>query len=147
MFAHLQPLASSPSGTFATRPGPFPTEEQFTTPRAAPTPAINISTLSSTSTTARLDRALRTHTRKISDSLKRELGFSHTPSHGDGAAAAAAAGRYGEIGSPVEMRSLVQHEPERGRARGIVVGKFNEESGSAVDSDDTDQDSGKGMRL
>ncbi|KAF2217106.1 hypothetical protein CERZMDRAFT_93165 [Cercospora zeae-maydis SCOH1-5] len=40
MFHNLRPLSSSPSGTFAERPvqPEFPSYEQFTQPRAAPTP-------------------------------------------------------------------------------------------------------------
>lgn len=111
MFAHLQPLASSPSGSFATRPPNFPTEQAFTTPRAAPVPS-------------RLDR-VKAHSRKISDSFKKPLGYTHVS---DG-------------GSPHEMRSLM----DPSHVQVVNPGKLSGESLSIAGSDDMDRDSGKEM--
>ncbi|GAB7361750.1 hypothetical protein MBLNU230_g1796t1 [Neophaeotheca triangularis] len=61
MYAHLQPLASSPSTAFAERPaGTQVSYEDFTTPRAAPAvPAQRDSVVG----------RMRAHSRKISNSL------------------------------------------------------------------------------
>ena len=123
MYDHLQPLRSSPSGEFASPRATgqdvratLPSYEQFTTPRSAPSPLRNsgpptlppITGIGGRKTSTSMaggapspplmDR-VRAHTRKISASLTKPMGYQ-------------AMGRgHDEAGQPVEMRALM--EPSR----------------------------------
>lgn len=71
VWQNLQPLHSSPSGTFAERPATstmMPTYEQFTQPRPAPSPT----------TPGRLDR-VRAHARNFSDTFTKHRTSSGGP--------------------------------------------------------------------
>ena len=80
MWAHLQPLRSSPSDHFASPTShktPFPSYEDFTTPRPAPPEPRRTSGLG--------DR-VRAHSRKISNSLTgmKGVGYHSVSGGGDG---------------------------------------------------------------
>lgn len=114
MWHSLQPLASSPSTQFASRP--LPTYEQFVTPRPAPAwPALGDAG-TGTGTGRRGSHgwggSIRAHSRKISDALSKPLGYEKV-----------VGGREG--GGGVEMRGLMD----------AGVGKGSAESWSVAGSD------------
>lgn len=133
MWAHLQPLHSSPSSHFAdpNNKTSLPSYEDFTQPRPAPPPTATANTATTavagtrtslhsqrrvsassspgTATAALVDK-IKAHTRKISGSL----GNSLTGYHHYQASSGKAGG--GESGTPYEMRSLIdpRSSPPRG---------------------------------
>lgn len=114
MWHSLQPLASSPSTQFASRP--LPTYEQFVTPRPAPaSPALGDAG-TGTGTGRRGSHgwggSIRAHSRKISDALSKPLGYEKV-----------VGGREG--GGGLEMRGLMD----------VGVGKGSAESWSVAGSD------------
>ncbi|KAK3073567.1 hypothetical protein LTR53_004719 [Teratosphaeriaceae sp. CCFEE 6253] len=134
MYEHLSPLRASPSGQFADRnhTATLPSYEDFTTPRSAPAPASAPATVPVPPVfTARrtsvgsqaLDR-VRAHTRKISSSLGKPMGYQ-------------AVGK--EHGSPYEMRSLM--DPSQTHV--VQAGKLSGESFSVAGSEE-ERDSAKG---
>jgi hypothetical protein len=145
MYAHLQPLKSSPSGQFADPNNRMPTFEEFTTPRSAPRPGQQGNSAAAdnkrgstdqkrrTSAHATMDRVV-THARKLSASLGKPLRSSaqgvEKPADGSG--------------SPYEMRALMDpsktHVP---RSPTTADGKMSMGSYSATDEED--RDSGKGL--
>ena len=131
MWKDLSPLRSSPSGHSADRDN-MPSHDAFVTPRSAPSPLIPTPyTIPAPTQTPRplnaspLDR-IKAHSRKISDSLSKPLGYQ-------------AVGPK-EAGSPYEMRSLMGAES----VGAAVVGKNSGESFSIAGSEE-DRDSGKMM--
>ncbi|KAI7156126.1 hypothetical protein KC343_g15193 [Hortaea werneckii] len=129
MWAHLQPLHSSPSSHFAdpNNKTSLPSYEDFTQPRPAP-PITTTSPAAGTGATATTTRTslhsqrrvsasstpgtasaglvdkLKAHTRKISGSLGNSLtGYHHYQAHGG----KAGTGGGGESGTPYEMRALI----------------------------------------
>ncbi|KAI7234573.1 hypothetical protein KC330_g4784 [Hortaea werneckii] len=122
MWAHLQPLHSSPSSHFAdpNNKTSLPSYEDFTQPRPAPplTTTANPATTAATAATrtslhsqrrvsaassspvALVDK-IKAHTRKISGSLGNSLTGYHHYQMGSGKAGG------GESGTPYEMRSLI----------------------------------------
>ncbi|KAK4494882.1 hypothetical protein PRZ48_014238 [Zasmidium cellare] len=118
LYAHLQPLNSSPSGNFAERPpssynaANFPTFEQFTQPRSAPSPH-----------SSKMDRVMA-HGRKLSDNFKNSLG------PGNGGGYHAVSSRQGS--DSVEMRALM--DPSQTAVNGsprpgvVGTGKMSEDS-------------------
>ncbi|KAI7005856.1 hypothetical protein D0869_05190 [Hortaea werneckii] len=135
MWAHLQPLHSSPSSHFAdpNNKTSLPSYEDFTQPRPAPPPttttAANPATTAATAGTTRtslhsqrrvsaassspgtataaLVDKIKAHTRKISGSLGNSLTGYHHYQTGSGKVGG------GESGTPYEMRSLIdpRHSP------------------------------------
>lgn len=155
MYAHLQPLRSSPSGQFADPKNTttLPSYEDFVTPRPAPAPEPTTSDRRS-STAPRISLTLfsgrrpsashagrglvdgvKAHGRKISETfVGKPLGFS---AGGGGGL------RKGE-GNPYEMRSLM--DSSRTAVAG-ADGKMSGESFSVAGSDEMvvgDRDSAKG---
>jgi hypothetical protein len=153
MWHNLQPLASSPSTQFAERP--LPTFEQFVTPRPAPVPiskeglSPSLKQSPAVTTTAVGGEAgrrgssghnwtgsIRAHSRKISDALRKPLGYEKV-------------GRTSREGSPYEMRALM--DPSRTVVGGAaqVEGKMSADSFSVDGSDGEavvgERDSGKAM--
>lgn len=129
MWAHLQPLRSSPSGHFASPSSPttiIPTYEEFTTPRSA---SISTQTPPNTANTAHSptshrgsaswsDRVKR-HSRKISNSLTKPLGYHAVSNEGE---VDLTERRVEE--SKYEMRALM----ESSRSRPVSGGKMSSES-------------------
>ncbi|KAI7264339.1 hypothetical protein KC345_g8841 [Hortaea werneckii] len=145
MWAHLQPLHSSPSSHFAdpNNKTSLPSYEDFTQPRPAPPTTtsnpvtgpgpgttttrtslhsprrVSASSTPGTATAGLVDK-LKAHTRKISGSLGTSLtGYHHYPAH-SGKAGAGTGG--GESGTPYEMRALIDASSQDG-------GKEEEEGG------------------
>ncbi|KAI7300336.1 hypothetical protein KC315_g17233, partial [Hortaea werneckii] len=81
MWAHLQPLHSSPSSHFAdpNNKTSLPSYEDFTQPRPAPPPTTTTAANpATTAATAALVDKIKAHTRKISGSLGNSLtGYHH----------------------------------------------------------------------
>ncbi|KAI6820013.1 hypothetical protein KC332_g11013 [Hortaea werneckii] len=137
MWAHLQPLHSSPSSHFAdpNNKTSLPSYEDFTQPRPAPptttsSPAAGAGATTTTTTTrtslhshrrvsasstpgtatAGLVDKLKAHTRKISGSLGNSLtGYHHYQAHGGKAGTGG-----GESGTPYEMRALIDPSSQDG---------------------------------
>ncbi|RMY62912.1 hypothetical protein D0863_10796 [Hortaea werneckii] len=170
MWAHLQPLHSSPSSHFAdpNNKTSLPSYEDFTQPRPAPpttsSPATGAGATTTTTTTIRtslhsqrrvsasstpgtatagLVDKLKAHTRKISGSLGNSLtGYHHYQAH----SGKAGTGGGGEIGTPYEMRALIDPSPQEGgkeegegmRRSGAKAqdqeGKMSGESGASLSS-------------
>ncbi|KAK4544829.1 hypothetical protein LTR36_003733 [Oleoguttula mirabilis] len=132
MWDHLQPLRSSPSGHFAVDPKDAatpPTYEQFTTPRSAPAPAPNTGRRSSGAQPSPLDR-VRAHTRKISNSLTKPLGYQ------------AVSRETG--GDPYEMRALM--DPSRTQVGSpLLGGKLSGESFSVAGSEEDRESAQEGV--
>ncbi|KAK4899937.1 hypothetical protein LTR27_002698 [Elasticomyces elasticus] len=126
MYEHLSPLRSSPSGQFADpkNTATLPSYEEFTTPCSAPAPAPTSSVRRTSVGSHALDR-VRAHTRKISNSLTKPLGYQTVGGK--------------EHGSPYEMRSLM--DPSRTQV--ISPGKMSGESYSVAGSEE-ERDSAKG---
>ncbi|KAI6893247.1 hypothetical protein KC318_g10124 [Hortaea werneckii] len=126
MWAHLQPLHSSPSSHFAdpNNKTSLPSYEDFTQPRPAPPPTTTTANTATTATagtrtslhsqhrvsaassspgttTAALVDKIKAHTRKISGSLGNSLTGYHHYQTSSGKAGG------GESGTPYEMRSLI----------------------------------------
>ncbi|KAI7468311.1 hypothetical protein KC357_g6772 [Hortaea werneckii] len=140
MWAHLQPLHSSPSSHFAdpNNKTSLPSYEDFTQPRPAPpttsSPAAGAGATATTTTTTRtsvhsqrrisassspgpttataaaLVDKIKAHTRKISGSLGNSLTGYHHYQASGGKL-----GGWGESGTPYEMRSLI--DPHHSSAR------------------------------
>ncbi|KAI7542905.1 hypothetical protein KC331_g7694 [Hortaea werneckii] len=128
MWAHLQPLHSSPSSHFAdpNNKTSLPSYEDFTQPRPAPPPTTTTTAAAGTRTslhsqrrvsaassspgtaTAALVDKIKAHTRKISGSLGNSLTGYHHYQAGSGKAGGGA-----ESGTPYEMRALIdpRHSP------------------------------------
>lgn len=83
MWEHLQPLKSSPSTEFATRPTNHPSFQAFTRPRGAPGSKRNSDHRRSLSAhvPAAMGR-IRAHSRKLSNTLIKPLGYHTMDSHG-----------------------------------------------------------------
>ncbi|KAK6426139.1 hypothetical protein LTR95_016162 [Oleoguttula sp. CCFEE 5521] len=123
MYMHLQPLQSSPSTTFAERPAPSlkPTFEQFTTPRAAPSPGLqHASTFSGLAGSREsagerrgsfggIGERVRAHGRKISEVI------------GSGKPAG-----YQGLGSGIEMTGLMEAQGGKSRKSGESWGSEGE---------------------
>ena len=133
VWEHLQPLRSSPSGHFAdpsdnnnNNTTALPTYEQFTTPRSAvPSPGHSSNTAAAAAAASSpLDR-LKAHSRKITNSLTKPLGYQSVGS---------------KDGSPYEMRALM----DVSRVQVVSPGKLSGESYSFEGSEE-DRDSGKVM--
>ncbi|KAK6432620.1 hypothetical protein LTR95_011213 [Oleoguttula sp. CCFEE 5521] len=130
MYMHLQALQSSPSTTFAERPGPSlkPTFEQFTTPRSAPSPGLqHASTFSGLAGTREsqgerrgsfggIGERVRAHGRKISEVV------------GSGKPAG-----YQGLGSGVEMKGLMEAQGGKVRISGESWGSEGEVEKSVVE--------------
>lgn len=116
MYAHLQPLRSSPSTTFAERPnGTSVSYEDFTTPRAAPQRESVV------------DR-MRAHSRKISSSLTmKPVGYQSVQQPGEG--------------SEHEMKGLVTGGKKGGERR--KESGSGESFLTGTGTGDADADSGK----
>ncbi|KAK3116209.1 hypothetical protein LTR53_003646 [Teratosphaeriaceae sp. CCFEE 6253] len=135
-YEHLSPLRASPSGQFADRnhTATLPSYEDFTTPRSAPAPATAPApapvpvppafTARRTSVGSQALDRVRAHTRKISSSLGKPMGYQ-------------AGGK--EHGSPYEMRSLM--DPSQTHV--LQAGKLSGESFSVAGSEE-ERDSAKG---
>jgi hypothetical protein len=131
LYAHLQPLRSSPSGNFASPTSPkMPTYEEFTTPRShaslASTPASRVSTL----------ERVKRHSRKISNSFTKGPMFGGAP------------GVYHQVGTEnedakYEMRALM--DPSETVV--VPMGKMSGESFSVGGSEIEDRDSGKVVKF
>ena len=120
MWSHLQPLRSSPSSQFASPTNPaiiLPSYEDFTTPRSAPSP------------TSRLDR-VRAHSRKISNSLTKPLGYHAVEGRED---------------SKYEMRALMDPSRTRVASAGKMSGESFSVAGSEAEAEAEDRDYSKGM--
>ncbi|GAB1735921.1 hypothetical protein NU219Hw_g5255t1 [Hortaea werneckii] len=130
MWAHLQPLHSSPSSHFAdpNNKTSLPSYEDFTQPRPAPPPTtantaaagtrtslhsqrrVSAASSSPGAATAALVDKIKAHTRKISGSLGNSLtGYHHYQANSGKAG-------VGESGTPYEMRSLIdpRSSPQQG---------------------------------
>lgn len=120
MWAHLQPLRSSPSGQFASPTSPSPIRvsyEEFTVPRPAPQGHRR------TTSGQRLAENLREHRRRLSNSLKSPLG-AYQPVSGGG-------GGVVREDSKHEMRGLVMGS----QGTQVQAGKLSGESDSVGGSE------------
>jgi hypothetical protein len=133
MWDSLRPLQSSPSNKFA---GPrntaeFPTREQFTTPRSEPPPGRNSTSARRPSIGSQAFERVKAHTRKISNSLTKPLGYQPV------------SGRDAKEGSPYEMRALM--DPSRTQV--VEAGRKSGESFSVAGSEEERVSAKSGLKL